>query len=127
MPAGTGVWVVNTPPPRTASIASAKVRPRVGPFADPLEAEKAGVALVGVEDLRMDVEGAQRPDAADAEDDLLAEAVLLVAAVEAVRDRNDLRRVLRHVRVEEIERDAAHVDAPHVDLGGDARRVRLRP
>ena len=45
-------------------------------LADPLEAEEAGVALVGVEHRRVDAERAQRPHAADAEHDLLAQAVL---------------------------------------------------
>jgi hypothetical protein len=44
------------------------------------------VALVGVEHLRMDAERPQRPHAADAEDDLLAQPVLGVAAVEPVGD-----------------------------------------
>ena len=51
MPAGTGVWVVKTVPARTASSASSKVRPCVDELADALEAEEAGVALVGVEHL----------------------------------------------------------------------------
>ena len=76
---------------------------------DPLEAEEAGVALVGVEHLGVDAEGVERPHAADAEEDLLAQAVLGVAAVEAVGDRADLGRVLVDVGVEEVERDAAHL------------------
>src|SRR3712207_7040707 len=58
---------------------------------DPLEAEEAGVTLVGVEHLRVGVAGeravgADRPDPADAEEHLLAEPVLGVPAVETVGD-----------------------------------------
>ena len=55
-------------------------------LADALEAEEAGVALVGVEHLGVDAERVERPHAADAEQDLLAQPVLGVAAVEAVGD-----------------------------------------
>ena len=58
---------------------------------DPLDAEEAGVALVGVVDVRLGGTGqarpeAQGPDAADAEQHLLLEALLAAAAVEAVGD-----------------------------------------
>lgn len=43
------------------------------------------MALVGVEDVRGDAERLEGPDASDAEQDLLAEPVLDVAAVEAGR------------------------------------------
>ena len=55
MPAGTGVCVVKTVPARVTSRAVSKSS--AGPFlghrqlADALEAEEAGVALVGVEHL----------------------------------------------------------------------------
>ena len=63
----------------------------LGELADPLEAEEAGVALVGVEHLGCGGAGepgvgADRADAADAEQHLLAEPVLGVAAVEPVGD-----------------------------------------
>src|SRR4029450_2492326 len=47
--------------------------------ADALQAEEPGMALVGVEHLGLDTEGAQGPDPADAEQDLLAQAVLAAA------------------------------------------------
>ncbi len=58
---------------------------------DAFKAEEAGVALVGVEDsgARMPgqlAEAADRAHAADAGQDLLADAVVLVAAVEPVGD-----------------------------------------
>ena len=52
MPAGTGVCVVKTVAARAASSAASKSKPPVrGQLADALEAEEAGVALVGVEHL----------------------------------------------------------------------------
>ncbi len=62
----------------------------LGPFADPFEPEEPGMTLVRVEHLRREPERPQRPDAADAEHDLLAQPVLLVAAVQAVGDRDRL-------------------------------------
>ena len=58
---------------------------------DPLETQEARVALVGVEDLRLDRtgdprEGADGTDAADTEQQLLEETVLGGAAVEPVGD-----------------------------------------
>ena len=77
MPAGTGVWVVNTVPARAASMASSQREALVGDqLADALEPEEPGVALVDVEHLGLDAEGLQGPHAADAEQDLLADAVL---------------------------------------------------
>ena len=55
MPAGTGVCVVKTVPARETSSAVSKSSGALvadGELADPLEAEEAGVALVGVEHLR---------------------------------------------------------------------------
>ena len=85
MPAGTGVWVVKTVPARTASTASG-ISALVGhQRADALEAEEAGVTLVGVEHLGRP-QGFEGADPADAEEDLLAQAVLGAPAVEAVGD-----------------------------------------
>ena len=53
-------------------------------LADPLQPEEAGVPLVGVEHLRLEAQRLQGADAADAEEDLLADAVLGVAAVEPI-------------------------------------------
>ena len=87
MPAGTGVCVVKTVRARTTCSAcsgsSAAPRPAA---AHALDAEEAGVALVHVEHLGLDADGGERLHAADAEQDLLAQPVLAVAAVEAVGD-----------------------------------------
>ena len=54
IPAGTGVWVVNTVDARPAARASSQLSGcRAGhQFLDPLDAQEPGVALVGVEHLR---------------------------------------------------------------------------
>ena len=82
-------------------------------LADALEAEEAGVALVGVEHLRMNVERSKCPYSTDPEDDLLAQTVLFVAAVEPIGDGDGFRRVRWHVRVEQVQPDPADVGAPH--------------
>ena len=122
MPAGTGVWVVKTVEARPTSSAVSKSRPsgRVSPdgeLADPLEAEEAGVALVGVEHLGRRGAGdagvrAQRADAADAEQQLLAQPVLAVAAVEPVGDVAVVVGVALDVGVEQQQRHAADAARP---------------
>ena len=85
-------------------------------LADALQPEEPGVALVGVEHVRGQPEGAQGAHATDAEDDLLAQTVVLVAAVEAIGDRDAVGRVAGDVGVEQVQRDATDVGAPDVDL-----------
>ena len=107
-------------PARTASTASLNAGPR-GRLADPFEAEESGMALVGVEHLGGDAERPQGTHAADAEDDLLPQPVLFVAAVEPVGDRDRLGWIARNVRVEQVQRDPPDIDPPHahgdVDIG----------
>ncbi len=93
-------------------------------LADALEPEEAGVALVGVEDLGVDAERVEGAHAADAQQDLLLEPVLGVAAVEPVGDGAQLGRVLVDVGVEQVQRHAADVGAPHL---GDERHGRPAP
>ena len=88
--------------------------------AQPLDLEEGGVPLVQVEDVRLDPERRQRADAADAEQQLLADPMLAVAAVERVGEPVDL---------EQVERDDAdrrrHVLAP--DRRPRSSRRRGRP
>ena len=72
----------------------------------PLEAEERGVSLVHVEDAGLEPEPAESPNSADAEQHLLADPVLAVAAVQHVG----------HLGLEQVEADAADVGAP--DPGG---------
>ena len=92
-----------------------------GELVDALDAEEAGVALVGVVDVRGRGAGQARPeaqgaDAAHAEQHLLLEALLAAAAVEAVGDVAGGLVVLGDVGVEEQQRDAADLRAPHVGV-----------
>jgi len=97
-----------------------------------LEPDERRVALVHVAHHGVEAERVQGAQAAHSQHDLLADAVLLVAAVELVGDVLDVRRVLGDVRVEEVERHPAHLRAPdlqqstppgEVDL--DAHRLLL--
>ncbi len=74
------------------------------------------MALVGVEHLGADAERVEGTHAADAKQDLLAQPVFGVAAVEPVGDLADLVGVVVDVGVEQVERDAAHVGPPHLGV-----------
>ena len=115
MPAGTGVWVVKMQPGphRLDGLGVGQALAR-HELADALEAEEPGVALVGVEHLGVDADRLEGPHAADAEQDLLAEPVLGVAAVEPVGDAAHLVRVLLDVGVEEVERHPADLGLPQL-------------
>jgi hypothetical protein len=57
------------------------------------------------------------------ERDLLAQARLVVAAVQLGRDGAVLRPVLVDVGVEQVERDAAHLDAPGAQVERAGRHL----
>ena len=100
-----------------------------GQLADPFEPEEAGVALVGVKDLgllgagdaRVRAEGA---DAADAEQELLEEAVLGGPAVQPVGDLTKRTRVVLDVGVEQEQRHPP--DLGDEDAGGQLVLTRDR-
>ncbi len=87
-------------------------------FPDALEAEETGMPLVHVEHLGVGEpvcpgEGAHRADAADAGEDLLLDPVVLVAAVEPVGHRAQLRIVLGDVGVEQQQGNPPDPRDPH--------------
>ena len=92
-----------------------------------------GVPLVHVAHGRRLAQRPQGPDAADAQHHLLADAHVVIAAVEPGRDLPIVGVVLRNVRVEQIERDAADIDPPDANphiaaRQGDAdQQRRCRP
>jgi hypothetical protein len=95
--------------------------------ADALQPEEAGVSLVGVEHLHGHAERREGSHTADAEQHLLAQAVLDVTAVEPVGDELQLAGVLGDVGVEQVQRRAPDRGLPHlgdqglaVELEGDA-------
>ena len=76
----------------------------------------------------VDAERLERAHAADAEEDLLAEPVLDVAAVEPVGDLRSVGRVLVDVGVEQVQRHAADLGPPHLRRrSGCAGEVDRRP
>ena len=87
--------------------------PLVDELADALEDDEARVAFVQVVDRRVEAQRAQDADAADAEDDLLLDARLTVAAVEARGELPVPRRVLLEIRVEQEQLRASELHAPH--------------
>ena len=84
--------------------------------ADALDGKEGGVAFVHVVDGWLDAEFGERAQAADAKDDFLADAFENVAAVELIGDFAVFGgAVLRDVGIENVELDAADVDAPDLD------------
>ena len=123
MPAGTGVWVVNTPPARTAWMAALNDIPAATCSRTRSRPRKPAWPSLVWNTVGLEAEGAQGAHAADAEHDLLAQAVVLVAAVEAVGDGDAVGGVALDVGVEHVELDAADVGPPHVGLDRIAGEV----
>ena len=122
MPAGTGVCVVNTVPARTACSASSKVSPSFSTSSRIRSTPRkpawpslvwntsgAGAPVDGAV-------GADRAHAADAEQQLLLQAVLAPAAVEPVGDLPRGGVVLLDVAVEQQQRHPADVGHPHLGV-----------
>ncbi len=114
-PAGTAVCVVNTVLQAIASSAHAKVRALGHERAHALENQEGGVPFVDVPDRGHEPHRAERPHAADAEDDLLLDSRRAIAAVEAVRDAAVGGRVLGDVGVEQEQPDMADARLPDLD------------
>ena len=98
-----------------------EIQPGIDQFADALGAEESGVAFVHVEHLgrRQPFDGRERPDGshpADAGQDLLLHAMLLVAAVETVGDPAQFVLVLRNVGVQQQQRNATDLGHPHLRM-----------
>ena len=92
--------------------------PRGAQLADSLDRAQKAVALVEVKDSGRHVERTQRAHAADAEHDLLAQAPVWFGDIEAVGDPSQVRRVGLEVGVEQEERHATDLGAPHSDAHG---------
>ena len=91
--------------------------PRINAFdlhalPDHFERRKGAVAFVQVQDARRDAHRAERAHPADAEQQLLADAYALVAAVEARGQLAVLRLVAFDVRIEQQQRAAADRQLP---------------
>ncbi len=81
--------------------------------ADTVQHHKRGVAFVEMPGGWLDAHRLERSHAADAEDDLLLDSRLAIAAVEARRELAIPGRVLFEIRIEEKELDAAEEHLPH--------------
>ncbi len=79
---------------------------------DALERDEGRVSLVQVPHRRLDADGPEGPDAAKAQDQLLLDPRLLVAAVQPRREVPVPRRVLLEARVEQQQPDLADPDLP---------------
>ncbi len=82
-------------------------------IADALQHDKRRVAFVEVPGRWLNAHRLERAHAADAEDDLLLDARLAIAAVEARRQLAIPGRVLFEIGVEEKQPDAAEQHLPH--------------
>ena len=85
-------------------------------LAGTLGEQERGMALVQVPDRRREPQLPDRPDPADAEDELLVEAHLAPAYVQDVGDRAVGLGVLRQVRVEQEDGDAPDLCQPDRDM-----------
>ena len=90
-----------------------------------LREQERRVALVEVPDRRLDAERPQRPDPADAEDELLVEPHLAAADVEDVGDRPVGVAVVGDVGVEQEHRRPADLGEPDRDLEVATRQLDL--
>ena len=79
-------------------------------LADVLQQHERRVALVDVPDGRTVAEAFQGAQPADAQNDLLQDARLVVSSVEARGDLAVLGAVLRNVRVQEKQRNPSDLD-----------------
>ncbi len=94
-----------------------EVQPFADQFVDALQAEEAGVALVGVEHLGCGVAGelavgAHRPDTSYAQEHLLQQPVLAAATVQTVGDAPFAGAVVLDVGVEQQQRHPADLGDP---------------
>ena len=99
-------------------------------LAHSLDLQKCRVALVEMEDRRLDPECGERSHAADAEQQLLTDPVLAVAAVERVREPLDLEQIERDrpdvlAPDSRFDRSAADVDLDRDGLADEPRGFRI--
>ena len=95
----------------------------VHPHPHGLERREDGVPFVEVIDARHDSHRTDRPHAADAEHNFLADTYPRVAAVETARELAVLGRVALDIAIEQVEGHAAHRHLP--DLGENRARPRV--
>ena len=116
--------MVKTVPARTASRASSSGQALDDELPDAFDAQKPGVALVGVEDLRRrPPSGPCRhgsPALPDPEQELLRESVVAATAVQPIRDLALARSIGFDVTVEQQQRYPTHLGPPDLRVQGPA-------
>ena len=84
----------------------------------PCDDEESAVPFVHVENVGFDVELRQQLIAAEAQNHLLPQAMGDIPTVQSICDRAILRPILRHVGVEQIQRDPSDLELPGPHLHG---------
>ena len=84
--------------------------------ADALHVDEGCMSLVAVINVLLDTQLLQRQDTADTQQDFLLQTVLPVATIQLVGDAAVELAVQVIVRIQQIERHAAHIDTPYVGM-----------
>ncbi|KAF5049116.1 hypothetical protein DSECCO2_443070 [anaerobic digester metagenome] len=95
-----------------------EAHPPFDPLSDPFEQCKRRVPLVQVHRCILDAERMKHFSAADAEDDLLPEALLQISRVKPGRDPPVSGVIAGNIRIQEVERYSADIDLPDGDIEG---------
>ena len=93
--------------------------------ANRLKHRKAAVSLVQMQHSRRDAHRLERAKAANAQQQLLANARPPVATIEPRRQLAILGRIPLHIRVQQQQIAAAHLDPPHLCLDRSTPRLNL--
>ncbi len=83
-----------------------------------LQQKKCRVSLIDVIDSGFEAQLAQEFHATHPQQDFLFDACPLIRRVKPVRDSTVLNRVSRQIRIQQIQRDAPHLDLPYVRIKG---------
>ena len=113
-PAGTGVCVVKTVERAATSAAVSRSRPLL--FRKVLDAgdgQECRVPFIHVAHRRFQPRRNERAESTHGQQQLLAETHEVVATIKTGGQLAIVRRVLRHVRVQQVEPDAPHREHPH--------------
>ncbi len=92
-------------------------------LADTLQPQKGGMPLVQMHHVRLKPQGVQGANAANAQDNLLLDAHLVVAAIQFIGNILVFLRIVRDVGIEQIQGDAAHLRPPDLDANGATGQV----
>jgi hypothetical protein len=90
---------------------------------DSLEDEERRMAFVDVIDAGVDAQLLQEADPAPPEEDFLLDPGPLIGGIESRRDPPVLHGVLAHIRIQQEERDSAHLDLPYSRIERPAGKV----